>query len=684
MHPYFCSALITDCRSKVRDLVLVKRIHPQPSTALVPRIFTESVRFGCKEDGTFYLKIVPWPKFKNEIQFSHFHGSERQSRPIHASCIEEGFHAAQVFRLAGAIALPASILHDVPLSCPQPPQEDPLERHDSPSVRKCNNLHVGERPTTNPKHQVGNSMDTPISSDTPEAHQTLANGIERLPPFSTSKAWYREKFFSPILNLPTLVRSEQCASRERERSQVINDVDRLCAALDTTTLEEQNLNGMPIDSSFKKKSCGSSNHASGSRGSRNLVGVGGQWSAGSSGEPEPNRKRSSESGDESSAPKRTKDSDPKFNDMFQCRIYQKSNTPRDGGPSTNSVYAYRTCDGKPFRGYCRMVEHLLRVHIRPCQCGRCMSRFGRPSERNRHEDKVCKAKGLVKRTKKDPNDVPDYVVSMGEKISGCQNVDSLDSVLYCNDQKQYDFLDQTDVQKKTVSNPALEGAPKDLVPPPLSTTTHTHSLERVEGGMSNIGPFPASGLDEGHNRFYGDHMDHLDHIFLGGSQSNGLDGGPSGLDLENDRELANDLVPDTTNSFELYTDTAKEIEKIITNSVDAETDPERYKKLINILFTNLPKPLSEALVEHAHRCPENTHIAPSVLSRSQFEGPYVFNANNAYAQQIASEGDEIPVPLKSRPDSGYPASSLTTPDLTDTDIGDLQIVKEWCDGHDSD
>lgn len=29
------------------------------------------------------VKIVPWPKFKNEIQFTHFLGSERQSRPVH-------------------------------------------------------------------------------------------------------------------------------------------------------------------------------------------------------------------------------------------------------------------------------------------------------------------------------------------------------------------------------------------------------------------------------------------------------------------------------------------------------------------------------------------------------------------------------------------------------------------------
>lgn len=73
-----------------------------------------------------------------------------------------------------------------------------------------------------------------------------------------------------------------------------------------------------------------------------------------------------------------------------------------------------------------------------------MARFGRHSERNRHEGDVCEKKGLVERTKEDPNDVPDYVLAMGKKISLCRDNDSLDSVLYDGDQKKYDYLDKTD------------------------------------------------------------------------------------------------------------------------------------------------------------------------------------------------------------------------------------------------
>jgi hypothetical protein len=190
------------------------------------------------------------------------------------------------------------------------------------------------------------------------------------PPFSTSKAWYREKFFSPILNLPTLVRSEQYTSRERERSQVINDIDRLCATLDATTLEEQSTNDVPIDSGFKQKSCGSSNQASsssnkagGSGSSRNLIKRDGQRSAGSD-KPKLRRKRSkqsrksgSESESESGIRKRTKVSDPKSNHTFQCRIYEKSNTPPDGRPSTPPVYEYPTCNAEKsiFKSHSKMM-----------------------------------------------------------------------------------------------------------------------------------------------------------------------------------------------------------------------------------------------------------------------------------------------------------------------------------------
>lgn len=45
--------------TQVRDLVLVKKIDLQPGTALVQRIFNESLKFGCQgffEDDTLYCK----------------------------------------------------------------------------------------------------------------------------------------------------------------------------------------------------------------------------------------------------------------------------------------------------------------------------------------------------------------------------------------------------------------------------------------------------------------------------------------------------------------------------------------------------------------------------------------------------------------------------------------------------
>lgn len=193
------------------------------------------------------------------------------------------------------------------------------------------------------------------------------------------------------------------------------------------------------------------------------------------------------------------------------------------------------------------------------------------------------------------------------------------------------------MKKKIVFYPAPEESQEEpkhpISQPSLSISSHAQELKVMESRISNIGSYPAGGVDvEKHSQICDNHIDR----FFGHSQPSGFGGGPSGFDLVNDRELTNDLMLDITNSSETYTDTALEIEKIITNRYDAEKDPKRYQELISILFANLPKKLSDDLVAHIRTSP---HIAPDVLFETGFGVPPVLNK---YARGVISEGDEIP------------------------------------------
>lgn len=191
--------------------------------------------------------------------------------------------------------------------------------------------------------------------------------------------------------------------------------------------------------------------------------------------------------------------------------------------------------------------------------------------------------------------------------------------------------------KNTTFYPALEESPGEpthpISWPPLSIISHDHELKTIESRRINVEPYPGGWVNvERHNQIFNNHIDNP--FFALDSQSSGFDGGPSGLDLVN--ELTNDLVPNIINSSETYTDTALEIEKIITNHSDAEKDPKRFQELMSILLANLPKKLSDDLVVHIRTSP---HIAPDVLSETGFGVPHVLNK---YAREVVSEGDGIP------------------------------------------
>lgn len=85
-------------------------------------------------------------------------------------------------------------------------------------------------------------------------------------------------------------------------------------------------------------------------------------------------------------------------------------------------------------------QHLRGVHIKPYQCPRCYTRYGRSNERDRHvKGKTCYPHENIK----------NYVVEFGEKILNSTE-DGLYEILYVNGKKQYDLLDQTDGMRKLI------------------------------------------------------------------------------------------------------------------------------------------------------------------------------------------------------------------------------------------
>lgn len=84
-------------------------------------------------------------------------------------------------------------------------------------------------------------------------------------------------------------------------------------------------------------------------------------------------------------------------------------------------------------------EHLLRIHFKPHQCSYCWNRFGRTSERKRHQDEICIPKGHPKVV----DQVPDYVVEFSERVRKSTEK-NLDEILFLGGRKQYDIVDGTD------------------------------------------------------------------------------------------------------------------------------------------------------------------------------------------------------------------------------------------------
>lgn len=85
-------------------------------------------------------------------------------------------------------------------------------------------------------------------------------------------------------------------------------------------------------------------------------------------------------------------------------------------------------------------QHLRGVHIKPYQCPRCYTRYGRSNERDRHvRGKTCYPHESIQ----------NYVVEFGEKILNSTE-DGLYEILYVNGKKQYDLLDQTDGMRKLI------------------------------------------------------------------------------------------------------------------------------------------------------------------------------------------------------------------------------------------
>jgi hypothetical protein len=86
-----------------------------------------------------------------------------------------------------------------------------------------------------------------------------------------------------------------------------------------------------------------------------------------------------------------------------------------------------------------LSDHILRAHLKAHQCLYCWNRFGRISERNRHQNDIC----IPNHNPEVPSQVPDYVVEFSEKVRKSTE-ENIDDILFFERRKQYDIMDGTD------------------------------------------------------------------------------------------------------------------------------------------------------------------------------------------------------------------------------------------------
>lgn len=82
-------------------------------------------------------------------------------------------------------------------------------------------------------------------------------------------------------------------------------------------------------------------------------------------------------------------------------------------------------------------DHIQNVHIRPIQCMTCTARFGRMRDLHRHR-RYCRKQDSV------PSTVPQYVAAFSQQVKKCNDIASLDQILFRGGRKQYDYVDNTD------------------------------------------------------------------------------------------------------------------------------------------------------------------------------------------------------------------------------------------------